>query len=295
MARPVLRLMILMLAALPWAAAEAGEVLDRLRATRTLTLAYRETSMPFSYQWPGGEPVGYSIDICRQLVRAIEKQLGLSLALRFVPVTSANRIEHIERGAADLECGSTTSNSERRQRVAFTIPTFIATTRLLVRADSGIREIWDTEGRTVVTTRGTTAAAMLHDFNDNRLLGARILEAPDHAAAFARLAAGEADAFLMDDVLLASLRARAEAPERFVITGKTLSIEPLSIMLPKTDPEFKALIDATVKQMILSGDIVALYRRWFESPIPPDKLNLALPMHFLLKDSFRAPTDWLPN
>lgn len=295
MAHRVLRLMILILAGLPWQAAQAGEVLDRLRATRTITLAYRETSMPFSYQWPGGEPVGYSLDICRQLVRAIEKHLGVSLTQRLVPVTSANRIEHLERGAADLECGSTTSNGERRQRVAFTIPTFIATTRLLVRADSGIREIWDTDGKTVVTTRGTTAAAMLRDFNENRLLGARALEAPDHAAAFARLAAGEADAFLMDDVLLASLRARAEAPERFVITGKTLSIEPLAIMLAKTDPAFKALIDAAVKQMIQSGEIGVLYRRWFESPIPPDNLNLALPMHFLLKDSFRAPTDWLPN
>ena len=291
----VLRWVLFFVSCIPAVPAMAGPVLDRLRSAQSITIAYRETSSPVSYVLPDGSPVGYSMDICDRLVGAIEARLGVKLARRHVPVTSANRIEHVENGAADLECGSTTSNSERRKRVAFTIPTFIATTRLLVRTDSTIRDIWDTDGKKVVSTRGTTAARMLLDFNENRALGATALEAADHAAAFAQLVAGEADAFLMDDVLLAGLRARSATPERFMITGKTLSIEPLAIMLPKDDAEYKAVIDATVKKLIQSGEMEALYRRWFEAPIPPDNVNLALPMHFLLKDSFRTPTDWLPN
>lgn len=293
--RPLRFATALLCAVLIAAPALAGAVLERIRDSGRIQLGHRDSSLPFSYVLPSGDAVGYSIDICLGVVAAIERHLGRPLRRVLVPVTSANRMEQVESGAVDLECGSTTSNAQRMKRVAFTIPTFVATTRLMVPTGSPIREIWNTTGKTVVTTRGTTAAAILEGFNRDDALRAIAVEAEDHASAFAMLASGRADAFIMDDVLLASLRATSPDPARFVITGGSLSIEPLALMFPKNDPELKRIVDAEVKREILSGEIARIYARWFESPIPPAGRNLSLPMNFLLKDSFFAPTDWVPE
>jgi len=277
------------------AALAASPVLDRISSTGAIRIAYRESSIPFSYVLPSGEPVGYSIDICHKLVSALEKHLKRPLQTSYVPATSANRISLMLSGAAELECGSTTNNRERRQHVAFTIPTFIAGMRLMVPKGSAIRDLFETTERTVVTTKGTTAATLLKDINQNNGVRARVVEASDHASAFDQLATGQADAFLMDDVLLASLRAGSKTPDKFQITGRNLSVEPLAIMLPPNDPEFKGWVDQEMKRMIVAGEINPLYSRWFESPIPPNNINLQLPMSFLLRDSFITPTDWLPN
>ena len=275
--------------------AVAGPVLDRVARSGVVNIGYRDSSPPFSYLDDAHHPVGYSIDICQKVVEAMQQSLRHPLAVRFVPVTSATRIDAVQKGEVDLECGTTTSTAERRQKVAFTVPTYIATTRLLVHAGSGIRSINDLAGKTVVTTRGTTAARIFNDANDRRTLHAALLEAKDHAESFSVLQSGKADAFIMDDVLLYSLRAASGAPEKFEVTREALNIEPLAIMFPKDDPAFKKLVDGEVSRMIVDGEIHRIYRRWFESPIPPKGINLRLAMSYLLRDSFKAPTDWLPN
>lgn len=277
------------------APAIAGTVLDRVSGSGVVNIGYRDSSPPFSYLDQDRQPVGYSLDICRKVVDAMQKTLHRPLSVRYVPVTSATRIDAVQKGEVDLECGTTTSTAERRQKVAFTVPTYIATTRLLVRAGSGIRSINDLSGKIVVTTRGTTAAKIFSDTNERRTLRASLVEAKDHAESFEILQSGKADAFIMDDVLLYSLRASSGAPEKFEVTREAMNIEPLAIMFPKDDPAFKKLVDDEVSRMIVDNEIHRIYRRWFESRIPPKGINLQLPMSYLLRDSFKAPTDWLPN
>lgn len=225
----------------------------------------------------------------------MRRNLKRPLELRYVPVTSATRMDAVIKGDVDLECGTTTSTAERRQKVAFTVPTYIATTALLVHAGSGIASINDLSGKTVVTTKGTTAEKIFRDANERRSLRAALVEAKDHAESFSVLQARKADAFIMDDVLLYSLRASSGAPEKFEVTRDKLNIEPLSIMFSKDDPELKQIVDREISRLIVDGEIQRIYRRWFESPIPPKNINLSLPMGYLLRDSFKAPTDWLPN
>ncbi|MCP5269135.1 MAG: amino acid ABC transporter substrate-binding protein [Zoogloeaceae bacterium] len=284
-----------MLAVMISAPAIAGTVLDRVSGSGVVNIGYRDSSPPFSYLDQDRQPVGYSLDICRKVVDAMQKTLHRPLSVRYVPVTSATRIDAVQKGEVDLECGTTTSTAERRQKVAFTVPTYIATTRLLVRAGSGIRSINDLSGKIVVTTRGTTAAKIFSDTNERRTLRASLVEAKDHAESFEILQSGKADAFIMDDVLLYSLRASSGAPEKFEVTREAMNIEPLAIMFPKDDPAFKKLVDDEVSRMIVDNEIHRIYRRWFESRIPPKGINLQLPMSYLLRDSFKAPTDWLPN
>ena len=275
------------------AAAQSGgtPVLQRIEQTGVLRIAHRESSVPFSFV-ADGKPHGYAIDLCLRVADALRGALRLpGLKVEFVPVTPASRIAAIVDGKADLECGSTTNNRERREQVAFTIPHYIAGSRMLVKTDSGIRKLGDLRGKTVVSTVGTTSLAVVRQINGGGAMQMRVVEAKDHAEAFAMVEQGKADAFVMDDVLLYGLRANARDPASYTVTSELLTIEPYAIMLSKQDAEFKRLVDKTLVASIYSLDTQKLYKKWFQSPIPPQGVNLDIPMSYLLRDSFKFPSD----
>ena len=266
--------------------------LDKIRAAQEIVVAHRNASVPFSYLDAGGRPIGYSMDICLKLVDAVRRELAMpALPMRLLLVTSANRIATIAEGKAALECGSTTNTAERRRQVAFTIPHFISAARLLVRADSGFSSLDSLAGRTVAVTAGTTTVPTLRRQNAEHDLRLNIVEAPDHANAFAGVEAGKVDAFALDDVLLYGLRANSARPQLYAVVGKALSIEPYAVMLPPADSAFKKVIDTEMRRLIASGEIQQIYRRWFQQAIPPKGINLELPMPAMLRDSFRFPSD----
>lgn len=274
----------------------AGPVLDRIKSSGQVVIAHRESSVPFSFVDPDGKPVGYAVDLCLKLVDVLRRQLAApDLKPRFVMVTPANRIAMIEEGKADMECGSTTNNAERRQKVAFTVPHYIAGARYLVRADSPVDVIRDFKGRTVVSTKGTTPLKAVTQANNEYQLGIRVVEAPDHARAVDMVAAGEADGFAMDDVLLYGLVAGRPDPGKFKVVGKFLTIEPLAIMFSRDDAEFKKLVDDEMKRLIQTREAHTVYERWFLKAIPPANRSLNLPMNYLLKDFWKYPTDQVPG
>jgi len=274
------------------ALAQAGDTLAKIRETQTITIAYREASLPFSYLDDKKKPIGYAIDLCLKIAEAVKRELKLpKLDIAYIPVTPSTRIPAIVDGKADLECGSTTNNFERRKQVAFTIPHFVAAARMLVRTDSGIRNWSDLRGKRVVTTRGTTSVKLLTDRDKVRALGLKLVEASDHAESFSKVEKGEAEAFPMDDVLLYGLRAKAKDPSKFVVVGDLLSTEPYAIMLRKDDAPFKTLVDKEMGRIINEGELVKLYDKWFMHPIPPNGLNMNMPMGYLLRDALRFPTD----
>lgn len=294
--RRFVRCTLILMALVQASALRAGPVLDRIRSSGEVVIAHRESSVPFSYVTPGGQPVGYAIDLCLKLVQALRQQLALpDLRTRYVMVTPANRIATVEEGRADLECGSTTNNAERRQKVAFTVPHYIAGARYLVRADSPVQVIRDFQGRALVSTKGTTPLKEASRANSEYALGIRLLEAPDHARAVDMVATGEADGFVMDDVLLYGLVAGRPDPGRFKVVGKFLTIEPLAIMFSRDDPAFKQLVDSEMKRLIRSREAHAVYERWFLRAIPPANRSLNLPMNYLLKDFWKYPTDQVPG
>ncbi len=271
--------------------ANAGPVLQRIQQSGTLRIAHRESSVPFSFV-ADGKPVGYAVDLCLRVADALRTGLKLpQLKVEWVPVSPAGRIPAIVEGKADLECGSTTNNRERREQVAFTIPHYIAGSRMIVKADSGIRKWSDLRGKTVVSSTGTTPLTVLHKLNESAVLQLRIVEAKDHAEAFSMVEAGRADAFVMDDVLLYGLRANAGNPGAYLVTGDLLTIEPYAIMLSRQDPDFKKLVDKALVTSIYDQDTQKLYKKWFLSPIPPHGITLDIPMSYLLRDSFKFPSD----
>ena len=289
-------LMGLALTILALAAQAAPPTLEKIAKSGTVVLGYRDAALPFAYLDDNKRPIGYSVDICLKIVDAIKRELKRNdLNIKYVPVTAATRLTALTENEIDLECGMTTSTAERRKQVASTIPTFVSSARLLAPASSSIKSIYDLTGKTVVTTKGTSSETLFNDINKNHTLRAKLVLGKDHNESFALLESGKADVFIMDDVILASMRATAKDPDKYLLSRDPLTIEPLSIMLRKDDPAFKKLVDGELYRAIMQGEINTLYRKWFESPIPPKQVNLKLPMSYLLRDSFKSPTDWLPQ
>lgn len=294
--RPALRSMAAaLLAASACAASAQQSVVNRVKSGGDIIIAHRESSVPFSYLDANKKPVGYAVDLCVKLAEAVRSKLGVKTGgVTYLMVTPANRIPTIESGKADMECGSTTNNAERRLKVAFTVPHFITGARMLVRANSTAERIEDFTGKKIVSTKGTTPLKAIESANRERLIGLQILEAPDHAKAIEMVEKGEAEGFVMDDVLLYGLAAGRPDPKALKVVGKFLTTEPLAIMLPKNDPEFKKLVDAEMKRLISSREIYAIYDKWFNQPIPPKNTSLALPVSYLLRDFWKYPTDVVP-
>lgn len=272
--------------------AYAEDTLAKIRENHTIVIANRDASVPFSYLDENKKPIGYSIDLCNRIADGIRRELKLTqLNVVYLSVTPSSRIPAIMDGKADLECGSTTNNAERRKQVAFTIPHFVAAARMVVRTDSGIKNWADLKDKIVVTTKGTTTVKLLNDRDKVRALGLNLKEGKDHNDSFAMVERGEAQAFPMDDVLLFGLRANSKNPALFTVVGDQLSAEPYAIMLRRDDPAFKSMVDKEMARIINEGELVKLYDKWFRNPIPPKNINMNMPMGYLLRDTLRFPTD----
>lgn len=287
-------LLALLAASVCSAAAQAEGVLDRVRSGAPLVIAHRESSVPFSYVHEG-RAVGYAVDLCLRIAEVVRQKTGRKdMPVQMLQVTPSNRIEAVKSGKAHMECGSTTNNAERRKDVAFTIPHFITGARLLVPAASKVTRLEDLEGKKIVSTQGTTPLKAAQQLVRERLMRIEVLEAPDHDAAVRMVERGEADAFVMDDVLLYGLASNRPDPAALKVVGRFVTTEPLAIMLPKGDDEFKKLVDAEMRRLISSREIYAIYDLWFMRPIPPTQRALNLPVSYLLRDFWKYPSDEVP-
>ncbi len=282
----------LSLVAAPVHAQDLGPTLTKVKQSGIISCGHRESSIPFSYYDNQQKVVGYSYDMMMLAVDAVKKQLGLpNLQVKLTPVTSQNRIPLVQNGTIDLECGSTTNNLERQKQVSFSTTLFVIGTRLLTRKDSGIRDFPDLAGKTVVTTAGTTSERLLRKMNEEKKMGMNVISAKDHGESFLTLESGRAVAFMMDDALLAGEMAKARKPGDWHIVGTPQSREAYGCMLPKDDLAFKKVVDGAITRAMTSGQAEQLFKKWFQSPIPPKGLNLDLPLSDDMKALFKSPND----
>jgi ABC-type amino acid transport substrate-binding protein len=283
---------LLALLAPMFALAQAVGTLDKVKQSGAITLAYRESSIPFSYLDDKAQPVGFAHEICLKIVDEVKKATGRAdLKVNLQAVTSANRIPLLQNGTIDIECGSTTNNSERGKQVQFAINYFYTGTRFLVKTGTQVKAIDDLKGKTIVSTTGTTNYKILRNLNEEKKLGMDLLAAKDHAESALMVESGRAVAFGMDDILLYGLRASAQNPASLAVVGEPIQVEPYAIMIRQNDPAFKKLVDDTLTNLMKSGEFTKLYTKWFQSPIPPKGINLNAPMSQELIDNLKALSD----
>lgn len=272
--------------------AQAADTLAKIAESGKITLAYRESSVPFSYLDGPNKPIGFAVEMSNAVVEAVKKKLNKpNLQVQLMAVTSQNRIPLITNGTVDLECGSTTNNTARGKDVSFAVNHFYTGTRLLVKKSSKIKDYADLAKKTVASTTGTTNALVMRKYNTEKNLDMNIVLGKDHADAFLLVESDRAVAFAMDDILLFGLIANSKNPADYEVVGESLQVEPYACMLPKDDPAFKKLVDDTFIGMMKSGEFEKLYTKWFMSPIPPKNLPLNLPMNPQLKDNLKEFSD----
>ena len=266
--------------------------LQKVAEKGEITIGHRDSAIPLSFLDAQQAPNGFSIDICKKIVDGVRTKINRpDLKLVYLPVTSQTRIPLMANETIDLECGSTTNTPERHSQVDFSITTFVAGGRLLVKTNSGIKNLDDLSGKTVAANQGSSPVRALLQIDAERKLNLKMIPAKDFAESFLLLETGRVVAVAQDDVLLAGLRATARNPADYQITGDAFTIEPYAIMLRKDDPSFKKVADDVITSMMASGEFDRLYAQWFQSPFPPRNVNMDLPMSEQLKRVVAKPTD----
>jgi len=276
------------LAQAPSTPVELTGTLAKVRESGSITLGHRESSVPFSYMSPRGEPIGYSIDLCKLLVDAIGEAVGRTVAIKWQPVTSESRIPAVASGQVDLECGSTTNNVERQKQVGFSPTFFVSGTKLLVKKGSPIKSFRDLGGKRLVVTAGTTNEKAMRDLAARFRIDMALETAADHAASFARLTSGQVDAFATDDVLLYGLLAQSTVRDQYIVIGEFLSYDPYGIMYRKGDAQLAQLVNDTFHALAEDGEIERRYTRWFLRRLPQSGVSLDLPMSAQLETLIRT-------
>jgi glutamate/aspartate transport system substrate-binding protein len=273
-----------------FAASSAGQPVDtmqRIRDAGTIPIGVRDAAFPFSFVDDSKHAQGYSIDLCLKIADAIKNALGLPrLEVTYIPVTPANRIAALLDGKIDLECGSTSNTKDLQKQVAFAYTTFVSGIKILAKKSSGIAGVDDLRGKTIIVTRDTPSEKLMTRINADRELNMTVVVADSHDASFRAIEEGTAAAFPLDDVLLYALIARAKQPDQYAVVGKYLSVEPYAIMMRKGEPQLELIVDKTLAGLFASGEIRALYQKWFATP------ELTIPMNPLLKEAFAAPNSY---
>ncbi len=305
-----LRAAALLVLAAAWACgavhAEEGDVLTgtlkTIKDRGTILIGYRETALPFSFLNEGRQPVGFSLDLCHGIAEDVARKLNRELLeadapawqtgvrIVYVPVTADERMPKLVAGTIDLECGSTTANAERARTAAFSPIFFLAGTKLMVPLAGGratAASYRDLAGRTVVVGAGTTNAAVIRLLADHVSPPITVLEAPGLDAAYAMLAAGKADAFASDDILLSGFIATRPDGNRFRVIGDYLSYEPYAIALRRDDAGFADLVRNSFARMATEGTLNRLYTRWLVDRLPNGQ-TLNVPMSPHLAEMYRA-------
>src|SRR6266568_2034788 len=285
-------LMFLAAAVAPAQAQSPTGTLAKIKAAGEIRLGHRDVSVLFSYLDDNQKPIGFAMDLCGRIVDAVKSELKLpAIQTKLQPIQLSTQIPLIQNGTIDIVCGPATNTLERQKVVAFSNTIFVSSIRAVVKKDAAIKTFEDLSGKPVSLTSGSTSIALLTARGQEKNFQTKNVLSADHAASFLALTTGRSEAFIMDDILLASLIANSPDPDNWRIIDDSLRTEPYGLIIRKDDPGFKTLIDKPLVAMMKSNQFGDLYAKWFLTPIPPRNVNLNFPMTAPLKDAVANPTD----
>ena len=245
-------------------AAEFTGTLKKIADSGTIVIGHRESSVPFAYLDENQKPIGYSMDLCHRIVDDVEKVVGKSLNVRYVPVNPKTRLALIANGTIDLECGSTTNKLSRQEQVEYLPVTFITGTKILVRKNSGIKSVKDLDGKAIALAQGTTNEKAIKAAVEQMGLNVKVLPVRDHAEGFLSLETDRVDAYSTDHILLFGLISKAKNPNDYEVVGDFLSYDPYAMMVRRDDSAFELVGKRTIAGLFRSGEINTIYDKWFE-------------------------------
>lgn len=272
--------------------AQANDTLAKIKSSGAITLGTRESSGALAYTLGDGKYVGFHTEMAENIAKDIRKNLGMStLDVKYQPVTSQNRIPLVVNGTVDLECGSTTNDLNRQKEVDFANTTYVEQVRIAVKANSGIKDVKDLNGKTVATTTGTTSVQLLRQNKRAEGIDFQSVMGKDHADSFLLLETGRADAFVMDGSILAGNISKSKNPKDFKIVGEPLSTEPIACMVRKDDKAFLKAVNDSIARQVKDGTLAKLWDKWFIQPIPPANVPVGLALSDATKAAWNNPNN----
>ena len=243
--------------------------LKKIHDTKTITIAYRTDALPFSYE-DNKQPVGYTVDLCKKVVASLEQQLKVQpLTVKWVAATTQNRIELVQKGQVDLECGATTATLSRMELVDFSSPVFVDSTGVLVRKSVGAKSLAGLAGVKILVVAGTTNQTALAKALEDGRVNATVVPVKTRAEAVEALEAGTADALAGDRILLLGLGTKVKDPTLWEMMGEELGYEPYALVLPRGDASFRLAVNRALSQLYQGDAIVEIFRRSFGPSAKP--------------------------
>jgi len=243
--------------------------LKKIRDSKTVSIAYRTDALPFSYADASKQPAGYSVDLCKRVAASLERQLKTQLQVKWVPATSQNRLELVQKRQADMECGSTTATLSRMEIVDFSSPVFVDSTGLLARKAAGAKSFSGLAGKKIAVVSGTTNQKALETTMKKELVSAALVLVKNRDEGIAALEAGTVDAFAGDKILLLGLAGKVKDPSLYELLGDDLALEPYAIVLPRNDSAFRLAVNRALAQIYQSDAIAEIFQRAFGQQAKP--------------------------
>jgi ABC-type amino acid transport substrate-binding protein len=255
---------VLLCLALPALAhAQVPDTLKKIRGAKTVTIAYRTDALPFSFSGDDRQPAGYTVEVCKRIAASLEQQLKTPLQVKWVAATSQNRLELVQKGQADMECGATTATFSRMEIVDFSSLVFVDTTGLVVRKTSGVKSLGGLADKKIGVVAGTTNQRSIDAAIKKQLVSATVVPFKDRSEGMAALEAGSIDAFAGDKVLLLGLGTKIKDPAQYEVLADDLGFEPYAIVLPRNDSAFRLAVNRALAQVFRSDAIVEIFRGVF--------------------------------
>lgn len=272
-------LLLLLLCSAPVLAGNTPDTLKDIRESGSISIAHPENVPPFSFM-ENGEPTGYSINICRQIVHHIARQLGREdIRIRWRKASTAEALRLVADGVVDMDCGISSITLSRQQRVDFSNEIYVNSGDVLVHADAGIGRLADLAGKKVAVIRSTTTDKRLTAALERQAVTARLLPVKNMQDCVLALDSGKVDACAGDRTVLLGQVAAAKEPARYALLGAVYSIEPYALVLPRGDADFRLAVNRALSDIYHRSTLQELYGRWFGSDAAP---SLTLRMIYIL-------------
>ena len=269
-------------------AAMAQSTFDKINSAGKVVMGVRESSAPMAYAIGSNQTFGgYHVELCERVL----KEIAPNAKIEYMALTAQNTMPLVQNGTVDIGCGPTTNNLTRQKQVSFALTTYVSQVRAAVKADSTITSLKQLDGKNVAASAGTTAVQLLRKFGKDNNVNLPTTLGKDHFESFMLLESGRADAFVLDDNLLAGVIANSANPKGYKIVGEVLGSEPIALLFRKDDPAFKKAVDDSLTKLMKSGELTKVYDKWFMQPIPPKNMTLNLPMSDTLKKLIQEPND----
>ena len=247
----------------PAVAQTASPTLSKIKAAKAINVAYSPDSLPFSFNGPNNEPVGYSIDLCKRAIAQIGRAVGEpGLKINWIAGSVGERLQLVSSGRAELECANTTQTQSRLANVDFSNLIFVDGAGLLVKAGAAIDQFSDLAGKRIAVLKGTTTETRLNDLLKSRLVNATVVVITAANEGVALLEAGSVDAYAADKIKLVGLAVQAKDPSKLALVNEDFSFEPYAMALPRNDGAFRLEVNKALTQIYVGGDIEVIFAQW---------------------------------